>query len=332
MAQPEAAPPPPSVAPHCRGLLWAWREGAERPLDEEAVEAALAAGPEGGGLWLHVDLVDARTRAFLLGLPAFPAAAREGLVDRIEAPFLEVTAGVLWGAVPDFLMEMEETPDPEHMGLLQFALAPGLLVTARRHPLRATYQSHHTPGMTPAERWEHILRALLAGLQRATGALSLRLDRLEDQLLRNQPAGRADLAELRRAILQLQRRLQPLALAYDEVGEAPPAWLAAAGHDAARMARRLLAMLQGLQALQERGRIAQDELASRSAEEANRRLLALSVLTAVLLPPSLVAGIFGMNTTDLPGTTNPGGFWWAISAIIATGLAALGGMALLLRR
>ncbi|MFC3125719.1 CorA family divalent cation transporter [Pseudoroseomonas globiformis] len=69
----------------------------------------------------------------------------------------------------------------------------------------------------------------------------------------------------------------------------------------------------------------------RVAEEASRRLPILSFLTAVLLPPSLVAGIFGMNVPDLPDTAAPGGFWWAILSILALGAlvpAPMGGLRL----
>jgi zinc transporter len=318
----------------CRGLLWARRPDALAPLNEAEVDATLRGAPAGGGLWLHLDLVDSRARSFLQTLPCLPPFARDALVDRAEVPHLEVTGDVLWGAVPDFHQDVDGPPDPERMGLLQIVLTPTLLVTARRHPLRATHQSNATagPGLTPAARWDHIMRSLLDGILRASASLGGQLDTIEEALLRDQHSGRAGLAALRRAVLQLHRRVEPLAHLYEDLAEFAPAWMAPAGHDAARMARRMEAALRVVQGLQERGRIAQDELASRTAEEANRRLLTLSVLTAVLLPPTLVAGIFGMNTTDLPGTAAPGGFWWAMAAILGSGIVALLGMLRLLDR
>jgi zinc transporter len=124
--------------------------------------------------------------------------------------------------------------------------------------------------------------------------------------------------------MMLHRQIKPLAHVYGELAEEAPDWLAPAGHLVAQMSRRLDGALRMTQGLQNRGRIAQDELASQATDKANRRLLVLSILTAVLLLPSLVAGIFGMNTTDLPGTTAPVGFWWALAAIIGSGIVALG--------
>jgi zinc transporter len=59
-------------------------------------------------------------------------------------------------------------------------------------------------------------------------------------------------------------------------------------------------------------------------EESNRHLNALSVVTTLLLPPTLITGIFGMNTKGLPLTDVETGFLWAAAMMIgASGLAYL---------
>lgn len=318
---PDIALPP---SPPCHGLLWAQDLEAAAPLDAMQVETWQRGEADGGPLWLHFDLLDARARTFLHALSGIPAVARDALTDWADAPHLDVTEDAIWGTLPDFHGDAGEVPDPAHMGLLHMVLTPSLLVTARRHPLRAVMGLREMPrrGPAPALVWDDILRGMLDGIGRATAELAARLDVIEEALLRDGKAGRAELAALRRSILLLHRRVQPLAPLYEELAEAPPPWLAASGHDAPRTARRIGAALRAIEALQERGRIAQDELAARSAEEANRQLLILSVLTTVLLPPTFVTGFFGMNTTDLPLTGAPGGFWGALVAILASaGLA-----------
>jgi zinc transporter len=47
----------------------------------------------------------------------------------------------------------------------------------------------------------------------------------------------------------------------------------------------------------------------------------LSILTGFLLPPTLVTGIFGMNTKDLPFQNIDAGTWWAAS--LAIGVTAV---------
>ncbi len=52
----------------------------------------------------------------------------------------------------------------------------------------------------------------------------------------------------------------------------------------------------------------------------NRQILVLSVVSAVLLPVSLLAGMLGMNVHGIPWAEGPHGFWW-ISAIMAVVIA-----------
>ena len=54
----------------------------------------------------------------------------------------------------------------------------------------------------------------------------------------------------------------------------------------------------------ERAKLLQEELAARLAENTGRNLYVLSLLTAVLLPMTLVTGVFGMNVAHLPGANS----------------------------
>ena len=57
-------------------------------------------------------------------------------------------------------------------------------------------------------------------------------------------------------------------------------------------------------------------------EESNRHLHTLSIVTTMLLPPTLVTGIFGMNTKGLPLTDVESGFLWAALLMVLSSLAA----------
>ncbi len=50
----------------------------------------------------------------------------------------------------------------------------------------------------------------------------------------------------------------------------------------------------------------------------NNILKIFSVVTVVLLPPSVIGAIFGMNFSHLPGTQEPWGFWAALSLMVAS--------------
>jgi len=315
-----------STLPSCHGLLWGRRLGRAETLDAAEVEAAVAAGAPAEPLWLHFDLLDTRAHDFLQALSVLPPQARDTLDERAEVAHLEAAGETVWGSLVDFHYEVSEEPCATQMGMLHMALTPNLLVTARRHPLRALRIAGHEPATagTPAAQWDQILRTVLDGIGRAIATLSERLNSIEDRLLQDRPVARAELAAARREVVLLFRRVEPSARLYADLAEQTPAWLERAGHDAGRAAARFDSALRMIASLQERGRIAQDELAARAAEETNRRLMVLSVLTTILLPPTLVTGIFGMNTTSLPGTSDPGGFWWALGAMaLAAGVAVL---------
>lgn len=78
--------------------------------------------------------------------------------------------------------------------------------------------------------------------------------------------------------------------------------------------------------LYERAKLLQEELASRLTENTGRNLYVLSILTAVLLPMTLVTGIFGMNVAGLPGMESPGSFWRVMLLVVASGVATLLGL------
>ena len=76
--------------------------------------------------------------------------------------------------------------------------------------------------------------------------------------------------------------------------------------------------------MRERSRLLEEELRFKNEEESNRHLHSLSIVTSLLLPPTLVTGIFGMNTKGLPLTDVDQGFLWAAALMVCSvGLACL---------
>jgi zinc transporter len=78
-----------------------------------------------------------------------------------------------------------------------------------------------------------------------------------------------------------------------------------------KLAQKFDALDYEFSAIYERARLLQDEIAGRMTAITNRRLFTLSVLTACMLPSTLVTGFFGMNTKDMPLQNGDGGTWYA---------------------
>ena len=68
--------------------------------------------------------------------------------------------------------------------------------------------------------------------------------------------------------------------------------------------------------MQERTRQLQEEIAARVGEATNRSLFLLSMMSAALLPITLITGIFGMNVGGLPFVSHPHGFGWVMVGML----------------
>lgn len=67
-----------------------------------------------------------------------------------------------------------------------------------------------------------------------------------------------------------------------------------------RLVQRVAAIEGDVVALVGQERLLREEVDSRATQRNNQNLYILSIMTALLLPPTLIAGIFGMNTGGLP--------------------------------
>ena len=78
---------------------------------------------------------------------------------------------------------------------------------------------------------------------------------------------------------------------------------------AARLSNRATALHHDGEQLQARARLLQDELMAKLSEQSNQLLYFLSMMTAVLLPMTIISGLFGMNVGGIPLADSAHGFW-----------------------
>ena len=82
-------------------------------------------------------------------------------------------------------------------------------------------------------------------------------------------------------------------------------------------------VLRDIGVLQERIKLLQDESATRVAEENNRSLFILTMVTVLALPINLIAGLMGMNVGGIPFAEQRHGFWTTLAFIaMLTGVVA----------
>jgi zinc transporter len=74
--------------------------------------------------------------------------------------------------------------------------------------------------------------------------------------------------------------------------------------------------------MRDRAFLLQEEVTLKIAEQTNRHLQLLAVITALLLPATLITGIFGMNVKGLPLTDSETGFLSSMLLLVGSSMLA----------
>ena len=205
-----------------------------------------------------------------------------------------------------------------------------MLITTRSHPLTAVdkLRLDIRDGFHPATTGELIgalIDHLAESFHKVIEEMVEGLDEIEDAIL----AGisndlRSQLGDLRRQVVSLRRQLLPQRRALSRLLSQPPSWWSADDlHDLREAGERFSSVAEDLGAAEDRAKVLQDEFSAKLAEEANRNLFRLSIVTLIFLPMTLVTGIFGMNVAGLPGTHEAMSFWWVMVLMVASAGATL---------
>lgn len=124
--------------------------------------------------------------------------------------------------------------------------------------------------------------------------------------------------------MRLHRHFAPEHRALQRLCGRSPAWFRDTDIGRLQDTTEALGEIVGdLDAIQERAKLLQEELAGRALEETNRNMVILSVVTAVFMPVTLITGIFGMNVAGLPGLEDGSAFWWVMLGMAGVALMAL---------
>lgn len=308
------------------GIVWAYRfraDGTAELIPNEDADRALAIHGE-GWIWVHLGLADTRCRSWIAQAP-ISDLAREVLAGPDRHLRLDVLGHEIVGVVPDLHQEFAETSDD--LVRLRFVMTERMLITARQRPVHSVETTRRA--IDSGKRFPSaisFLDAVVDEFADAVGRMAERLgdelDLVEDHVMHDTPGDdRHRLGRIRLQSVRVHRQLAQLKSMFIRMEPRIAAENAEVGAAIRALAQKLEAIDHEAAGLHERARLLLDELAGRMTEVTNRRLFALSILTACLLPPTLVTGFFGMNTKDLPFQNTDGGTWWA--ALVAAAAAGL---------
>ena len=138
----------------------------------------------------------------------------------------------------------------------------------------------------------------------------------------NSASLRRDLADVRKTAIILRRYMFPQRDALTTFEIEDLSWDSREDRHLIKEAgNRVTRLAEELEAIRERASVIHDELLARQSDALNHRMLTLSVVAAIFLPLSLLAGLLGMNVGGMPGVESPWGFWISTGLIVALGLA-----------
>jgi zinc transporter len=282
--------------------------------DFEDVNAAVAANSRDVAfVWVHIDLGDAASRRWLLAQPQ-PAEALSAVAEPVQRGRLFSSDRVIYG----HLRDLRRLPDGEPLqpGALCVLASERLVITGRRIPLRAVEELRDRIELgtirveTPfslltefftalndicenllqqdSDRLRHITSGLAQSNLSSSGQVLLDMSNHATRIAR-------DMAYKRSAMLELVRERPPLF---------PPDEFSRFSYQI----QRYTAIVEDVADFSQQCQFILEEQRAMIAAMTNRNLYILTVLSAILLPLSLVTSIFGMNVSGMPWIDGADGF------------------------
>ncbi len=316
--------PSPSVhADHRSGLIWGFdfADGAATPVAQPAEPE-----PDAPGLrWLHLNLADQRAQRWIGSCSRMAAPVSELLLALDARPHALVEGEAAAFALPDVQRDFDD--GEPRMGMMRVVVMPGLIVTARLHPLRSADVARERIAAgaapdTPAAALELVLAAQAETVRRIVVDADATVQGIEDELLDSgrTPDARA-FVTIRGLMVRMHRLLSGARTVLRDAVEEDAKVPAGLGGVLERAAHRLAALDGDLLSVQSQLRLLREEIDLQATQRTNQNLYILSILTALMMPATLVTGIFGMNTPGLPWSNHPAGALWATG--LAIGSAAV---------
>jgi zinc transporter len=309
------------------GIVWAYRfrpDGAAEPIAQEKIETSLN-DHDGAWVWLHLALADTRCRNWIGQHAPVSELAREVLAGPDRHLRLDILGKEIVGVLPD--LHQEFARPGENLVRLRFVMTERLLITARQRPVhsiesnrRAIESGKRFP--TAISFLDAVIDQFADVIGRMAETLGDELDRAEDHVMNEEPADeRQRIGRVRLQAVRVHRQLAQLRSMFHRLEPRLAAHSAPIAVAIRALAQKLDAIDHDVGSLHERSRLLLDELDAKMTAVTNRRLFTLSILTACLLPPTLVTGFFGMNTKDMPFQNTDGGTWMAATVALAAALA-----------
>ncbi|MFN3075466.1 MAG: CorA family divalent cation transporter [Alphaproteobacteria bacterium] len=313
--------------------------------------------PQGGPVWVHLERDHHVADAWLRSESGLDPLVTEALLAEESRPRVEaVDEGLLivLRGISRIVGEAESALGgdadlvPVHMWVDGHRV---ITLRDQDHFLPALRDIRNTSlqGKGPARTGE--LLAIIAGsvirdIEPVLDAMDNEMDALEDLILELMDAPhdhtpdkalRHRISQLRRRAIHLRRYLTPQRDALNRLQGEECAWLTPRDRLLIREdTDRLVRFIEYLDAIRDRAVILHDDLSGLVSERIARNAIRMSkmsnrltAIAALLLPPSVIAGLLGMNVGGIPMSQDPHGFSEISAIAISSSVVILVGLRLL---
>lgn len=293
-----------------RALLFPLGE-APRPLSWAEVRAW---EPAHGALWVHLDLGDAESVAWIEGPAGLDSLSRGALLAQESRARAILDEQALLLNLRARNHEAEED-DEDLVGVRMLCDGQRLLSTRRRSIPELTSLADRLVEEGRPRSLDDVLTLLVeavqVGVEELSESLQDRLDELEEEeFVRAELEDETPIGDARRTALRLRRHLLPMRDALGALLGSRFDWVGEEASDRLRHAYdRYQRLAEDTEAALGRAGILQDETFGRSQRALNQRLYVMTMVTALMLPLSLVTGLLGINVGGIPGGEDPSAFW-----------------------
>ncbi|MES2933870.1 MAG: transporter [Pseudomonadota bacterium] len=281
-----------------------------------------ATQPAGEFIWLHFNLTNTASEKWLSDHANLPEEFYETLHEGLHSTRIENANGTLIAVVNDVLYDFSF--DPSDISTLWISVDAQVVISARRQPLQSIDRLRAAvkdgePIRSSVELLIHLLHDQADVLVNIVRDVIKRVDGIEDNLLAGRlNHKRANLGNLRRVLVRLQRLLAPEPAALFRLLQRPPAWIGEFdSQELQQSTEEFSVVLSDMASLQERIKLLQEEIAAQVNEENNRSLFVLTIVTVLALPINIITGLLGMNVGGVPLAEHADGFWIVVG-IVAT--------------
>jgi len=271
--------------------------------------------PGHGVLWVHVERDDHSCREWLATSSGLDAMITEALLAEESRPRIESFDDALMVVLRAVNHNDRESPEdliPVHIWVDQdriISLRDTNQTVMALRQIRESLVGGHGP-RNVGTLFARITAQLVQHLEPLVDEIEEDIDELDESIADTPRAdARRTLSEIRRHATKLRRWLAPQREAMYRLQNEDPSWLGQ--HEKIQLREvtdRLLRYMESLDTVRDRATILHDDLTSLISEQINRNSYRLTAVAAVILPPTLVTGMFGQNLGGLWGGQHEWGF------------------------